>query len=89
MYDPDGVFAQIMYTDRHMHTLIHMLPSLCPRGLHSFQSIHSLRQVFLVRSKGFFPFGSLCAELTFIPQEVDTVMVGSGQKFSHSCPGVF
>lgn len=36
-----------------------------------------------------FPFGSLSAELTFIPRDVDTVMVGHGQKFSHSCPGIF
>lgn len=55
MFDPDWVFVQVLYTDRHTYTLTHMLPSLCPTGLHSFQSMHSLRQVFLVRSKGFFP----------------------------------
>lgn len=80
--------------DTHAHTRSHALLPLSQRltlvpeaYTHSRAYTHSDR-CSLSRAKGF-PFGSLCAELTFIPPEVHTVMFGCGQKSNHGCPGVF
>lgn len=44
MYDSDWVFAQILYTDRHMHTLNHKFPSSVPEAYtHSRVYTHSDR----------------------------------------------
>lgn len=89
MYDPDWVFTQIfVHRQTHAHTPVHaplplsQRPTLIPQ--------YPLIQTGVpCQEQRVFPFGSLCAELTFIPREADTVMVGRGLKFSHSCPGVF
>lgn len=73
-----------------MHTLTHTHASLPLSQRLTLIPEYTLTQTGVpCQEQRVFPFASLCAELTFIPGEVDTVMVGHVQKVSHSCPDVF
>lgn len=52
-YNLDWAYALILSKATHVYELTRMLPFFCPGGMCVFKS--SLRQVFLVRSKGVFP----------------------------------
>lgn len=60
-------------------------PSVPVDHTHSRKHTHSDR-CSLSGAKGIF---SVCAELTFIPQEADTVIVGHGQRLVCGCPDIF
>lgn len=87
MYDPEWLFVPIFV---YMHTLTDTHASLPLSQRLTLIPEYTLTQTgVLCQEQRVFPFGSLCAELTFIPREADAVLVGRGQKCSHSCPEGF